>query len=109
MVKIFFPALGVYFSELCKLALPFCHNTVNKKNGEKWSQVRVSLLHIILFIARLPIKKSTVFPQIRADFSALRNIRTRFLHDLYSHIIPFSYEEGQIMSLHSICRDIRRD
>ena len=30
MVKIFFPAFGVGFSELCKLALPFCHNTVNK-------------------------------------------------------------------------------
>ena len=63
MVKIFFPALGVYFSELCRLALPLCHNTVNKKNGGKWSQVRPALLHIILFISRLPIKKTTVFPK----------------------------------------------
>jgi len=30
MVKIFFPAFGVGFSELCETSLPFCHNTVNK-------------------------------------------------------------------------------
>jgi|GEM_PF-5876882 len=109
MVKIFFPALGVYFSELCRLALPLCHNTVNKKNGGKWSQVRPALLHIILFISRLPIKKTTVFSQIRADFSAFRNIRTGFLHDLYSHIFPLPCEEGQIMSLHPICRGLKNE
>jgi hypothetical protein len=30
MAKIFFPALGVDFSELYQLLLPLCHHTVNK-------------------------------------------------------------------------------
>jgi hypothetical protein len=30
MVKIFFPALDVDFSELCNIQLTLCHHTVNK-------------------------------------------------------------------------------
>ena len=63
MVKIFFPAFGVGFSELCKLALPFCHNTVNKIIEGKWSLVWTSLLHIIVPFSHPLIKNSPLlFP-----------------------------------------------
>lgn len=38
MVKIFFPAFGVGFSELYKVVLPFCHFYVSKIIEEFWSQ-----------------------------------------------------------------------
>ena len=36
MVKIFFPAFGVGFSELYKVVLTLCHPTVNKIIVEDW-------------------------------------------------------------------------
>lgn len=36
MVKIFFPALGVGFSELREFILPFCHLYVSKIIGVFW-------------------------------------------------------------------------
>jgi hypothetical protein len=38
MVKIFFPALGVGFSELCNIVRTFCHDYVNRIIDAKYPQ-----------------------------------------------------------------------
>jgi hypothetical protein len=53
MVKIFFPAFGVGFSELCKAILTFCHLTVNKIIEERLVTSSVFVVCIFRLRTRL--------------------------------------------------------
>jgi hypothetical protein len=50
MVKIFFPLLGVDFSELCNIALTLCHHSVNKIIEQNWSHNLSLLLPLFTFL-----------------------------------------------------------
>jgi hypothetical protein len=77
MVKIFFPALGVGFSELCKAILTFCHLTVNKIIEERL--VRSSVFVVCIFRCMHPaIKTGLKLPGLKGGGIAPDQIFSEF-------------------------------